>query len=136
MRGVLTLVIAAALGLGCAYQAPVWESEDGVELDVYPREILIEGFVAERERRFRILFLKFGSSLSFLQTETRAIQRKGADLLIGRIRRQDFYGLVIPGLWLQALGSQNATDVPVIGWEEYVVGGTAIRFVESETLPR
>jgi len=118
-----------ALVFGCAYQTPMSQSEDAVELEVHPREMIIQGGTMASTKRFHILFLGFGKRNSFLEAERQAIESSGSELLVSRLRLRHFEGFLIPGLWLQALGLQEATDIPIIGWEIYTVAGTGVRLV-------
>lgn len=80
-------------------------------------------------RRFQILFFGFGERNSFIEAERRAIESSGSEMLVSRVRLRHFEGFLIPSLWLQTLGVQDATDLPIIGWEVYTVAGTGVRFV-------
>ncbi len=119
---------------GCAYQVAVSQSEDAVELDVTPREMIIQGGTMASTRRFHILFVGFGKRNSFLRAESEAIDAVGAELLVNRIRLKHFEGFLLPSLWLQALGFEGATDMPIVGWEIYTVAGTGIRLVPASPL--
>lgn len=79
-------------------------------------------------RRFHVLFFGFGERNSFIEAESRA---SGSEILVSRLRLKHFEGLLIPSLWLQSLGLQDATDLPIIGWEVYTVAGTGVRLVPS-----
>ena len=123
------LGILLALVFGCGYQTAMSQSEDAVELDVRPREMIIQGGAMASTKRFHILFFGFGKKNSFLEAERQAIESRGSELLVNRLRLKHFEGFLIPGLWLQALGVEGATDIPIIGWEVYTVAGTGIRLV-------
>ena len=71
----------------------------------------------------------FGERNSFLRAEREAIEAVDAELLVNRIRLRHFEGFLVPSLWLEALGVEGATDVPIIGWEIYTVVGTGVRLV-------
>ena len=115
--------------VGCAYQVAVSQSEDAVELNVSPREMIIHGGTMASTRRFQFLFFGFGKRNSFLEAERKAIEASGSELLVNRIRLKHFEGFLIPTLWFQALGIEGAQDLPVIGWEIYTVAGTGVRLV-------
>lgn len=117
------------LYMGCAYQVPISESEDLVRLTISPSEMILEGGAMASTRRFQILFFGFGKRNSFLEAERQAIEASGSDLLVGRIRLKQFEGLLIPGMWLEALGVPNATDIPIVGFEVYTIAGTGIRVI-------
>jgi hypothetical protein len=118
-----------ALVFGCGYQTAMSQSEDAVELDVTPRQMIIQGGTMASTKRFHILFFGFGKRNSFLEAERQAIEAKGSELLVNRLRLKHFEGFLIPGLWLQTLGVEGATDIPIIGWEIYTVAGTGVRLV-------
>jgi hypothetical protein len=124
---VLTIMPIFILFMGCAYQVPISESGDLVELTISPSEMILEGGAMASTRRFHILFFGFGKPNSFLEAERLAIERSDSDLLVGRIRLKQFEGLLLPGMWLEALGVPNATDIPIVGFEVYTVAGTGIR---------
>lgn len=124
------LGMGLALAFGCAYQTPIYESEDLVLLDVRPRQMILQGSTMASSRRFHILFFRFGSWNSFLQVEREAIESSGSELLLNRLRLKQFEGFLIPGLWFQALGFEGATDIPILGWEIYTVAGTGVRIVD------
>ena len=117
------------LCMGCAYQVPISESEDLVRLTISPSEMILEGGAMASTRRFQILFFGFGKRNSFLEAEREAIEASGSDLLVGRIRLKQFEGILIPGMWLEALGVPNATDIPIVGFEVYTIAGTGIRVI-------
>ena len=123
------LGVGLALVFGCAFQTPVSQSEDAVELAVRPREMIIQGGAMASTKRFHLLFFGFGKRNSFLRAEREAIESSGSELLVNRLRLKHFEGFLIPSLWLQALGIEGATDFPIIGWEIYTVAGTGIRLV-------
>lgn len=123
------LVTGLGLLLGCADQMPLAQSTDSVELEVVPGEMIIRGGALGSTRRFHIFFVGFGERNSFIEAERRAIEASGSEMLVSRLRLRTFEGLVIPGLWLQALGAEGATDIPIIGWEVYSVVGVGIRLV-------
>ena len=123
------LGMALALVFGCAYQTPIYESEDFVLIDVHPRQMILQGSAMASSRRFHILFFRFGSWNSFLQVEREAIESSGSEMLVNRFRLKQFEGFLIPGLWFQALGFEGATDIPILGWEIYTVAGTGVRLV-------
>ena len=123
------LGIALALVFGCAYQTPIYESEDLVVLDVRPHQMILQGPAMASSRRFHILFFRSGSWHSFVEVERGAIQSSGSELLVTRFRLKQFQGFLIPALWLQGLGFEGATDIPIIGWEVYTVAGTGVRLV-------
>ena len=127
--GGLGLLAVLLLVSGCAYQTPVSQSEDIVELLVTPGEMVLRGATKASTKRFHILFLGFGERNSFLRAEQEAIEAVDAELLVNRIRLRHFEGFLLPSLWLQALGLEGATDVPIVGWEIYTVVGTGIRLV-------
>ena len=118
-----------ALASGCGYQTAMSQSEDAVELDVRPREMIIQGGAMASTKRFHILFVGFGKKNSFLEAERQAIESSGSELLVNRLRLKHFEGFLIPSLWLQTFGFEGATDVPIIGWEIYTVAGTGVRLV-------
>lgn len=124
------LGIGLALVFGCAYQTPLYESEDFVLLEVRPRQMILQGSTMASSRRFHILFFRFGSMNSFLQVEREAIESSGSDLLVNRLRLKQFEGFLIPGLWFQALGIEGATDIPILGWEVFTVAGTGVRIAD------
>ncbi|MDJ0850827.1 MAG: hypothetical protein QNK04_20850 [Myxococcota bacterium] len=129
-RVVLCLLLASSLCLpGCAYQVAMSQSEDAVELDVTPSQMIIQGGTMASTRRFQFLFFGFGKRNSFLEAERQAIEKSGSELLVNRIRLKHFEGFLIPTLWFQALGVEGAQDLPVIGWEIYTVAGTGVRLV-------
>jgi hypothetical protein len=132
MHAVL-LATGLALIFGCGYQTAMSQSEDAVELDVRPREMIIQGGAMASTKRFHILFFGFGKKNSFLEAERQAIESNGSELLVNRLRLKHFEGFLIPGLWLQALGVEGATDIPIIGWEIYTVAGTGIRLVPQNS---
>ena len=121
------------LGVACAYQVPVSQSEDSVELEVSPRQMILQGGTMASTRRFHILFMGFGKRNSFLEAERLAIEAKDSDLLVSRVRLKHFEGFLIPSLWLQALGFPGATDVPIVGFEIYTVAGTGVRLVPERS---
>jgi len=129
--GARLMLLGAGLALlvGCAYQVPIRHSSDEIELDVHPGSLILQGGTMASTRRFHILFFGFGERNSFLEAERRAIESSGSEMLVGRVRLRHFEGFLIPSLWLQSLGFQDATDLPVVGWEVYTVAGTGIRFV-------
>lgn len=129
------LGMGLVLFFGCAYQTPLYESEDFVLLDVHPSEMILQGTTMASSRRFHILFFRFGSWNSFLEVERQAIEASGSEVLVNRLRLKQFEGFLIPGLWFQALGIQGATDVPILGWEVYTVAGTGVRFVDGRQAP-
>ncbi len=124
----ILLVVWLSLS-GCAYQAGISQSEDGVELDVTPSEMIIQGGTMASTRRFQFLFFGFGKRNSFLEAERLAIEANGSELLVNRIRLKHFEGFLIPSLWFQALGVEGAQDLPIVGWEIYTVAGTGVRLV-------
>jgi hypothetical protein len=126
---VVLLGTLLALFFGCGYQTAMSQSEDAVELDVTPREMIIQGGTMASTKRFHILFFGFGKKNSFLEAERQAIESSGSELLVNRLRLKHFEGFMIPSLWFQALGVEGATDIPIIGWEIYTVAGTGIRLV-------
>jgi hypothetical protein len=130
-HGARAVVLAAGLALisGCGYQTAMSQSEDAVELDVRPREMIIQGGTMASTKRFQILFFGFGKRNSFLEAERQAIEAKGSELLVNRLRLKHFEGFLIPSLWLQTFGFEGATDIPIIGWEIYTVAGTGVRLV-------
>lgn len=128
-RGPCALLALLMPLASCAYQVPVSQSEDVVELRVTPREMIIQGGTMASTRRFQILFFGFGKRNSFLEAERKAIEAKGSELLVNRLRLKHFEGFLIPTLWLQALGVEAAQDLPIIGWEIYTVAGTGVRLV-------
>lgn len=130
--GSFALLLALLLGPGCAYQTPVSQSQDSVELIVKPSEMTLQGGTMGSTKRFHLLFFGFGPRNSFLEAERRAIEKSDSELLVNRLRLRHFEGFLIPGLWLQALGVQEATDLPIIGWEVYTVAGTGVRLVPDE----
>jgi len=115
--------------VGCGHQTAISQSQDAVELNVTPREMIIQGGTSASTRRFRILFFGFGRRNSFLEAERQAIEAKGSELLVNRIRLRHFEGFLIPTLWLQELGFEDVQDLPIIGWEIYTVAGTGVRLV-------
>ena len=115
--------------LGCAFQTPVSQSEDAVELDVTPSQMILKGGAMGSTRRFHLLFFGFGKRNSFMEAERQAIESSGSELLVNRLRLKHFEGFLIPSLWLQTLGIEGATDIPIIGWEVYTVAGTGVRLV-------
>lgn len=129
----LALTPLFLLYMGCAYQVPISESDDVVKLTISPSEMILEGGAMASTRRFQIFFFGFGKRNSFLEAERLAIEASGSDLLVGRIRLKQFEGLLIPGMWLAAVGVPNATDIPIVGFEVYTVAGTGIRMVPEET---
>ncbi len=70
---------------------------------------------------------------SFLEAERQAIEARGSELRVNRIRLKHFEGFLIRSLWLQALGVADATGIPIIGWEIYTVAGTGVRLVEEDS---
>lgn len=124
------LALLLLLPLACAYQVPVSQSQDTVELEITPREVILVGGTRASTRRFRVLWIGFGRRNSFLRAEGAAIDAVGADLLVSRIRLRHFEGFLIPSLWLEAFGLP-ATDVPIVGWEIYTVAGTGVRIASG-----
>lgn len=116
---------------GCAYQVPLSQSEDAVELEIAPEEMILKGPSMASTRRLHLLFVGFGQRNSFMRAEQQAIEAADAELLVNRIRLKHFEGFLIPSMWLQALGVGDATDISIIGWEIYTVAGTAVRVVPS-----
>ena len=129
VRGLCALASFLLLMAGCSSKGPISQSEDAVELEVRPHQMILRGGSMGSTRPFKILFFGFGQRNSFLRAEREAIEAVGAELLVNRIRLKHFEGLLIPTLWLQALGVEGATDIPIIGWEIYTVAGTAVRLV-------
>ena len=123
--GLLWLLLAS----GCAFQTPVSQSEDVVELTVTPGEMILRGPTKASTKRFQLLFMGFGERNSFLRAEQEAIEAVDAELLVNRIRLRHFEGFLLPSLWFEALGVEGATDAPIIGWEIYTVVGTGVRLV-------
>lgn len=132
-RGAHAILLATGLALllGCGYQVPIRQSADEIELEVHPRNLTIQGGTMASTRRFYILFFGFGKRNSFIEAERRAIESSGSEMLVGRVRLKHFEGFLIPSLWFQSLGVEDATDLPIIGWEVYTVAGTGVRFVQD-----
>lgn len=128
------LSLLLVLPIGCAYQVPVSQSEDYVELEMAPREMILLGGTRGSTRRFRVLSIGVGRRNSFLRAEAEAIDAVGADLLVSRIRLKHFEGFLIPALWLEAFGLP-ATDVPIVGWEIYTVAGSGVRIAPGSEHP-
>ena len=126
--GLLALLLAS----GCAFQTPVSQSEDVVELTVRPGEMILRGTTKASTKRFHVLFMGFGERNSFLRAEQEAIEAVDAELLVNRIRLRHFEGFLLPSLWFQALGVEEAMDVPIVGWEIYTVVGTGVRLVPDQ----
>jgi len=127
--GWCTSLVLLLLIAGCAYQAPITQSQDAVELDVRPSEMILKGGTMASTRRFHLLFIGIGERNSFLRAEGKAIEAVDAELLVNRIRLKYFEGFLIPSLWLQTLGFDGANDIPIVGWEIYTVAGTGVRLV-------
>ncbi|GEM_PF-1379811 len=127
-----TLLVLLLFTAGCAYQVPVTQSQDAVELDVTPREMILKGGTMASTRRFHLLFIGFGERNSFLRAESEAIKAVDAELLVNRIRLKYFEGLLIPSLWLQTLGFNGANDIPIIGWEIYTVAGVGVQLIPQD----
>lgn len=137
MKGsVASWAVAAALGMGsvfitaCAISTPVRESEDSIMISLEPGEIGIQGTTRATSRRFALLGFGFGKRNSFLKNDITAREAVSADVLFNRTRLKSFEGLLIPWSWLSALGFSAESDIPILGWEVYTVGGTGVRFPE------
>lgn len=127
----LALVLSWVVA-GCS-STTVRSSEDSILLTIEPEEIEILGPTRGNTKSFQILFFNFDRGPSFLEAEYAARKAIGADLVIGRTRLDTFEGLLIPALWLTAIGVEDADDVPIIGWKVNSVAGMGVRFLPAES---
>lgn len=122
------LVLAVA---GCGYQMPDQQSIDRLTIEVEPQEVMILGLARGKTRRFCVLFACFGRRNSFQRAQRIAIAEAGAEMLLDRSLSRSVEGLVLPAWWLEILGFETQTDLPLLALESYEVSGTAVRFVPT-----